>query len=284
MTDILVITGMSGAGRSQASANLEDLGWFVIDNLPAALIEKVTELAVQQADVIQRLALVVGRPDIELPAVIERLRAAGDRVRILFLDASDAELVKRYSQTRRRHPHAGDGSVLEAVQRERAMLTALRASADRVVDTTGVSVHQLRGRLTEMFGSENDASSGLQVTLTSFGFKHGLPLDVDQVFDVRFLRNPFWVEDLRPQTGLDQAVKSYVLDDETAQSFVTQVAALLALTLPAHEREGRSYVTIAIGCTGGHHRSVAVAEELGRRLRATGRNPRVTHRDIERAQ
>ena len=283
MTDILVITGMSGAGRTEASAELEDLGWFVIDNLPAALIEKVTELAAQQANVIQRLALVVGRPDAALPDVIDRLREAGDRVRILYLDAGDAELVKRYSATRRRHPYGDDGSVLEAVQLERGMHAPLRAAADRVIDTTGLSVHQLRSKLSEMFASESDAPTGLQVTITSFGFKHGLPLDVDQVFDVRFLKNPFWSEELRPRTGLDPAVKAYVLDDETAQAYVTQVAALLGLTLPAHEREGRSYVTVAIGCTGGKHRSVAVAEELAKRLRAVGRSPRVTHRDIERS-
>jgi RNase adapter protein RapZ len=285
MTDIVVITGLSGAGRSQVADDMEDLGWFVVDNLPTSLIEKVTELAAQPGSSIQHLALVVGRvtgQQSEMVEVVQRLRASGDRVRIVFLEASDAELVKRYGATKRKHPLAtSDGSVLDAVQQDRALFEPLRAAADLVIDTTGKTIYQLKAQVTDLFSDEID-SVGMQTSVVSFGFKHGVPVDVDLLFDVRFLPNPFWVDTLRDQSGLDPDVRDYVLGNELSEKFLTHLDALFELLLPAYVEEGKSYLTIAIGCTGGRHRSVALSEELGRRLRAHGTQVRVQHRDIGR--
>ncbi len=285
MTDIVVITGLSGAGRSQVADDMEDLGWFVVDNLPTSLIEKVTELAAQPGSSIQHLALVVGRvtgQQSEMVEVVQRLRASGDRVRIVFLEASDAELVKRYGATKRKHPLAtADGSVLDAVQQDRALFEPLRAAADRVIDTTGKTIYQLKAQVTELFSDEID-NVGMQTSVVSFGFKHGVPVDVDLLFDVRFLPNPFWVDSLRDQSGLDPDVRDYVLGNELSEKFLTHLDGLFELLLPAYVEEGKSYLTIAIGCTGGRHRSVALSEELGRRLRAHGTHVRVQHRDIGR--
>ncbi len=285
MTDIVVITGLSGAGRSQVADDMEDLGWFVVDNLPTSLIEKVTELAAQPGSSIQHLALVVGRvtgQQSEMVEVVQRLRATGDRVRIVFLEASDAELVKRYGATKRKHPLAtADGSVLDAVQQDRALFEPLRAAADLVIDTTGKTIYQLKAQVTELFSDEID-NVGMQTSVVSFGFKHGVPVDVDLLFDVRFLPNPFWVDTLRDQSGLDPDVRDYVLGNELSEKFLAHLDGLFELLLPAYVEEGKSYLTIAIGCTGGRHRSVALSEELGRRLRAHGTQVRVQHRDIAR--
>jgi RNase adapter protein RapZ len=285
MTDIVVITGLSGAGRSQVADDMEDLGWFVVDNLPTSLIEKVTELAAQPGSSIQHLALVVGRvtgQQSEMVQVVQRLRASGDRVRIVFLEASDAELVKRYGATKRKHPLAtADGSVLDAVQQDRAVFEPLRAAADLVIDTTGKTIYQLKAQVTELFSDEID-NVGMQTSVVSFGFKHGVPVDVDMLFDVRFLPNPFWVDTLRDQSGLDPDVREYVLGNELSEKFLTHLDGLFELLLPAYVEEGKSYLTIAIGCTGGRHRSVALSEELGRRLRLHGTHVRVQHRDIGR--
>jgi RNase adapter protein RapZ len=285
MTDIVVITGLSGAGRSQVADDMEDLGWFVVDNLPTSLIEKVTELAAQPGSSIQHLALVVGRvtgQQSEMVEVVQRLRASGDRVRIVFLEASDAELVKRYGATKRKHPLAtADGSVLDAVQQDRAVFEPLRAAADLVIDTTGKTIYQLKAQVTELFSDEID-NVGMQTSVVSFGFKHGVPVDVDLLFDVRFLPNPFWVDTLRDQSGLDPDVREYVLGNELSEKFLNHLDGLFELLLPAYVEEGKSYLTIAIGCTGGRHRSVALSEELGRRLRAHGTQVRVQHRDIGR--
>ena len=285
MTDIVVITGLSGAGRSQVADDMEDLGWFVVDNLPTSLIEKVTELAAQPGSSIQHLALVVGRvtgQQSEMVQVVQRLRASGDRVRIVFLEASDAELVKRYGATKRKHPLAtADGSVLDAVQQDRAVFEPLRAAADLVIDTTGKTIYQLKAQVTELFSDEID-NVGMQTSVVSFGFKHGVPVDVDMLFDVRFLPNPFWVDTLRDQSGLDPAVREYVLGNELSEEFLNHLDGLFELLLPAFVEEGKSYLTIAIGCTGGRHRSVALSEELGRRLRAHGTQVRVQHRDVGR--
>lgn len=284
MTDILVITGLSGAGRSQAADSLEDLGWFVVDNLPTQLIEKVAELGSAPGSTIERLALVVGSgaDQAEVIDVIGRLRSAGHRVRILFLDASDAELVRRYGATRRKHPLEREGAtVLESVEAERALFEPVKALADLVIDTTERNVHQLKARLVELFGVES-AAAGMQTTITSFGFKHGLPLDADMVLDVRFLPNPHWVERLRPQSGLDDDVRDYVLSHEATGSFLAKVEELLVELLPAYAAEGKSYLTVGVGCTGGRHRSVALAEELGRRLKRRGFAPTVSHRDLGR--
>src|SRR5215831_7856821 len=213
MTDILVITGLSGAGRSQAANTLEDLGWLVIDKLPSALIEKVAELGSVPGSSIEKLALVVGSGahQADIIDVVGGLRRGGHRVRILFLDCSDAELVRRYGSTRRKHPLGeGGATVLAAIQEERAVLESVKGEADVVLDTSELNVHQLKARMVDLFGLDATASS-MQTSITSFGYKHGLPLDVDLVLDCRFLPNPYWVERLRPQTGLDADVREYVL-------------------------------------------------------------------------
>lgn len=282
MADILVITGLSGAGRSQAADDLEDLGWFVVDNLPVALLDKVVELSGEAGGEIERLCLVVGnaRHQAGILGATVNLRTQGHRVRIMFLDASTRELVRRYEATRRKHPMSdGTKGLEEVIEAERAAVAEVKASADLIIDTTGLTVHQLKAQLNERFGPESPVDS-LQVTVMSFGFKHGVPIDVDTVFDVRFLPNPHWDEALRPLTGLDPAVSGYVLGEDLAGTFLDRVTSLLDLVLPAYVAEGRSYLTIGVGCTGGRHRSVAVVEALAGHLRGTGYSPRVSHRDL----
>lgn len=284
MTDILVIAGLSGAGRSQAADSLEDLGWFVVDNLPSSLIEKVAELGSAPGAKTQRLALVVGSGphQADIIDVVGRLRKAGHIVRILFLEAADTELVRRYGSTRRKHPLSdGTGTVLDAIQDERTLLEPVKGEADVVIDSTDLNVHQLKARLVDLFGVES-AAAGMQTTITSFGYKHGLPLDVDIVLDCRFLPNPYWEEGLRDRTGLEDSVREYVLGQPTTGEFLDKLDDLFELLLPAYAAEGKSYLTVGIGCTGGRHRSVVLAEELARRLRRRGYEPRVLHRDVER--
>ncbi len=282
MADFLVVTGLSGAGRSSAAASLEDLGWFVVDNLPSSLIEKIAELAGAPGSTIDRIALVIRGHQADLLGALGSLRASGHSVRILFLEASTAELVRRYGGTRRRHPLAdGDLGVADAIEHERALLEALRAEADVVIDTTTLNIHELKQRLIERFVGD-PARAGMQVAVLSFGYKHGLPMDVDYVFDCRFLPNPYWVESLRPLSGQDEAVRDHVFASPLAAGFVAHVEDLLALVLPAFAAEGKSYVAVAFGCTGGRHRSVAIAEEIARRLRRVGLDPRVHHRDLRR--
>ncbi len=283
MSDYVVIAGLSGAGRSQAANDFEDLGWFVIDNLPPALMSKVSELADAKGSAIERVALVTGTGhyDSELLEAIAELRRAVSRVRILFLDCSTRELVRRYEQTRRRHPLSTGDTLEDAIEAERSLLEPVRADADVVIDTTELNVHQLRDRVRAAFG-QPDTDVGMQTTVRSFGFKHGLPLDADLVFDVRFLPNPHWVDELRPLTGLDAAVRDHVLGSDDAGGFLDHLTGLFELLLPAYRREGKAYLSIAIGCTGGRHRSVAISEELGRRINALGTPVKVSHRDIER--
>ncbi len=278
-----MITGLSGAGRSQAADILEDLGWFVIDNLPPALIPKVSELASSPGSDISRVVLVVGTGryhDEVLPALAS-LEHPGTRMRIVFFEASTDVLVRRYESTRRRHPLAGDRSLAEAIEAERELLQPVKERADVVVDTSDFNVHQLRDRVLDLFADEHP-EVGMQTTVTSFGYKHGLPLDTDLVIDCRFLPNPHWVEELRPLTGLDEPVRRYVLDQEISGAFLDELTSLLELLLPAYVNEGKSYLTLALGCTGGHHRSVAIAEEIASRLRDRGFEPKVSHRDIAR--
>jgi len=286
VTDILVIAGMSGAGRSQAANSLEDLGWFVVDNLPSSLIEKIAELGSASGSKTERLALVVGSGphQADIIDVVGRLRKADHIVRILFLEASDSELVRRYGSTRRKHPLSeGAGTVLDAIQDERRLLEPVKGEADVVIDTTDLNVHQLKARLVDLFGVESPAN-GMQTTITSFGYKHGLPLDVDIVLDCRFLPNPYWVERLRDHTGLEEPVREYVLSQPTTGAFLDKLDDLFDLLLPAYGAEGKSYLTIGIGCTGGRHRSVVMSEELAARLRRKGYEPRVQHRDVERRE
>ena len=281
MADIVLLTGLSGAGRSGVADVMEDLGWFVVDNLPTALIGTIVELAAKPNSDIERLALVAGRQHIEVLSKVGELRAAGHDVRVLFLDASTAELVRRYDATRRLHPLAEHAEgLVESIELERATLDPLRGAADLVIDTTDLNVHQLKDRVIRAFDSPRD--SRLQVAVESFGFKHGLPLDADIVMDVRFLPNPHWEDDLRPLTGHDQKVRDYVLETAAGSGFVERFDDLLASLLPQYEAEGRSYLTVAIGCTGGRHRSVAVAEELAERLRGRGIAVRTSHRDVAR--
>lgn len=282
MTDILVVTGLSGAGRSQAADDLEDLGWFVVDNLPVVLIDKVVELTGEAGGEIEKLCLVVGnaRQQAGILGAVDTLRGEGHRVRILFLEASTRELVRRYEATRRKHP-LSDGTIglEDVIERERQQIGEVKAAADLLIDTSGLTVHQLKNQLVQLFGPEN-AGDALQVSVLSFGFKHGVPIDVDIVLDVRFLPNPHWDEDLRPMSGLDEPVRTFVLGQQLALDFLDRVDSLLELVLPAYVHEGRSYLTIGIGCTGGRHRSVAIVEEVAVRMAKQGYHPRVSHRDI----
>jgi len=283
MSDYVVIAGLSGAGRSQAANDFEDLGWFVIDNLPPALMSKVSELADAPGSTIERVALVTGTGhyDSELLENIAELRRSVPRLRILFLDCATRELVRRYEQTRRRHPLTTGDTLEDAIEAERSLLEPVRADADVVIDTTDLNVHQLRDRIRGAFG-QPDSDVGMQTAVRSFGFKHGIPIDADLVFDVRFMPNPHWVDELRPLTGLDGPVRDHVLEFDEVEAFLDKLTDLFELVLPAYRREGKSYLSIAIGCTGGRHRSVAIAEELGRRIRELGTPVAVTHRDIDR--
>ena len=283
MSEFLVVTGNSGAGRSHAANVLEDLGWFVIDNLPPTLIPKVGELADAPGSTTGNVALAVpgGANVDELLAAIAELRASGARVRILYLEASTATLVRRYESTRRRHPF-GDKGLTEAIEGERAALEAVKAEADVVIDTSNLNVHELRDRLVDLFGTESPAGA-MSTQVVSFGYKHGMPIDVDLVLDCRFLPNPHWVEELRPLTGLDAPVSDYVLGQPLTGAFLERLERMLGLLLPAYVQEGKSYLTIAFGCTGGQHRSVAIAEETAKILQRIGHSPHVTHRDVEKA-
>jgi len=284
VAEILLITGLSGAGRSQAADALEDLGWFVVDNMPVELVDKFVELAGVSVDQPSRLALVIGVASQQTEAVnsVSRLRGAGHDVRVLFLEASTQSLVKRYTESRRKHPlRTETGTVSEAIKHERDLLEPVREVADKVIDTTALQLGQFKTQLTELF-SVDDLPDTLQVSVVSFGFKHGIPMDVDTMFDVRFIPNPYYDETLRPLTGRDEAVRRFVLDQAVTQDFLGRVEGLFESLIPAYRSEGKSYLTIAVGCTGGQHRSVAIAEALGRRLVNKGVEARVAHRDIEK--
>ena len=284
MAEFVIITGLSGAGRSEAAKHLEDLGWFVIDNLPPMLIPQVTELATAPGSQIDHVALVVGTAEYRdevADALMELRSTPGIRVRTLFLQSETAELVRRYRTTRRLHPFGEYDNLADAVEAERIALDPLRSQADVVIDTSELNAHQLRDRVLEYFGDQ-ETGPRLQTRVLSFGFKHGLPLDVDLVIDCRFLPNPHWVEELRDQTGLDQPVKDYVLGQPITATFLANLTDLLTTVMPAYAAEGKAYLTLALGCTGGHHRSVAIAEEAREILTGIGFRPTVTHRDIHR--
>jgi UPF0042 nucleotide-binding protein len=282
--DVTIITGMSGAGRSAAGDVLEDLGFFVIDNLPPALVTKVAELG-RGSDGPQRFALVIdvrsGEFVNDLVAALSELELTGASTRVLFLDAADDVLVRRYEESRRKHPLAVDERVIEGIAAERSLLEDLKGRADLVVDTTDLNVHELRDRLHELFDVDSGVGT-LQTSIVSFGYKHGLPIDVDLVFDCRFLPNPHWVEDLRALDGTDPRVRDHVLAQPETGPFLAELERLFALLLPGYAREGKSYLSIGIGCTGGRHRSVVIADELARVLERHGVSPRVHHRDVDR--
>lgn len=277
-TSVVIVTGMSGAGRSTTSWALDDLGWYVIDNLPSKLVETAVGHVANEGSA--RVAVVAdvraGRFFEDFASSIAQLRASGADVTVLFLDAPDDVLVRRFEYTRRPHPLQGEGSLLAAVTAERHVMAEVRAAADVVLDTGPLNQHELRRRIGELFPGDH---RGLHVTIQSFGFKFGLPIDADLVFDVRFLPNPHWIEELRDKDGTDAAVSDYVLSSPDAESFITAVETLLTVSLPGFEREGKKFVSIAVGCTGGKHRSVAIAEQLSRRLMSFGFDNRVSHRD-----
>jgi UPF0042 nucleotide-binding protein len=281
---LLVVTGLSGSGKSTAIHVLEDLGFYCIDNLPVALIPRFVELWDSSGEEVRRVALGIDVRErvflAELPRVCEELRAAGVALEVLYLEASDDVLVRRFSETRRPHPSADGGAVADGIRRERDKLRPLRELADRVVDTSALTVHELRAALRELI--ERTDTGSMTVTLLSFGYKYGLPSDADLALDCRFLPNPFFVEELRPKTGMDAAVADYVLRRDETQEFLRRVVDLLEFALPRYQREGKSYLTIALGCTGGRHRSIVLAEELRRRLEARGHRVLVRHRDAER--
>ncbi|MGC2239204.1 MAG: RNase adapter RapZ [Acidimicrobiia bacterium] len=280
---VLVVTGMSGAGRSSSAKVLEDLGYTVIDNLPPRLLAP----AAQSHDIPERhkhLAVVIdsrgGLSIQELRGAVEELGREGVITRVVFLDADDDVIVSRYEENKRPHP-LGRSTISESISAERELLADLREEADVIVDTSSLNVHELRDRLTTQFSNE-DMTRPMKVSLRSFGFKHGTPRDADLMFDVRFLPNPHWVPELRHLRGTDERVAEYVMGEDSAKEFVDRVDDLLDFLIPRFEAEGKSYLSVAIGCTGGHHRSVAIAEELGRRLAQHGVKAVVRHRDIER--
>jgi UPF0042 nucleotide-binding protein len=285
---IVLLTGMSGGGKSTAIRALEDAGWFCIDNLPVLLVPKLLELVVHGAsDEVHRLALVIdareGRFLDQTPQAVDEVRRAGHRLEVVFLDSADETLTRRFSETRRRHPLSPDGNVADGIALERKLLAALRALADLVIDTSRMNVHELRDVITARFGAAGDADA-LNVTLVSFGYRNGIPANSDLVLDVRFLPNPYFVEGLKPHPGTDPRVSEWVLGRPQTQEFLEHLEALLAFLLPQYKAEGKSYLTVSIGCTGGRHRSVALAEELSKRLTDKHRaRVKVTHRDVAKA-
>ena len=278
--DIVIITGMSGAGRSTAAKSLEDLGWFVVDNLPPALLPTMLDLA-DRASLGGIAAIVDVRSrafSTDLKSAISSLGARGVAPHVLFLEASDPVLVQRFENVRRPHPMQGAGTILDGIKAERELLREIRGDADIVLDTASLNVHELRSRMHGYFGG--DSVTGLRLNIISFGYKYGLPVDADLVADCRFLPNPHWVPELRPLSGLDAPVRDFVLGQQGAPAFLAAYLAVLEVSLAGFEREGKRYVTLAIGCTGGKHRSVAMAEQLAARL--AGRDVTVSHRDLGR--
>jgi RNase adapter protein RapZ len=282
--EIVIITGMSGAGRSTAAKALEDLDWFVADNLPPAMLVTMLDLARRARSAVPKVAAVVDVRSrgfsVDLKTAIADLEAMGARPYVIFLEASDEELVRRFENVRRPHPLQENGRVLDGIAAEREQSEAIRDLADLVVDTSRMNIHELRTRMRDRFGSERDTV--VRVTVLSFGFKYGLPVDADMVADCRFLPNPHWVPELAPQTGKDQAVRDYVLGLPGAQEFLAAYGELLRITLAGYQRSGRHFVTIAIGCTGGKHRSVVLADEIAAMLGGAWPAVQVTHRDLGR--
>lgn len=281
-TELLLVTGMSGAGKTAATATLDDLGWFVVDNLPPSLLMELVDTVTERADQ-RRLAVVVDvRGGVffnELQGAVAELSARGIRPHVLFLEANDEALVRRFESARRPHPLQAAGRVVEGIDRERGLLAELRADADLVIDTSLLNVHELAARIRTAFGEESPA---LRAIIVSFGYKYGLPVDADLVADMRFLPNPHWVPDLRPQTGQQPAVRDYVLTQPGAAEFLDRYADLLGSVFDGYLREGKRFVTVGVGCTGGRHRSVAMSEALAARLRETGVETLVVHRDLGR--
>jgi UPF0042 nucleotide-binding protein len=281
---LIIITGLSGAGKSWAIKCFEDMGYYCVDNLPTTLIPTFAELCTHSTRRIARIALGVDIREREYLApiveVLSELRAAGHHTEVLFLEASEEALVRRYHETRRRHP-VSSGSLLDGIREEKKLLANLRELADRVIDTSQITVHELRQRLIELYGEA--ASPGLSVNLLSFGYKFGVPYEADLVFDCRFLPNPFFVDALKTQDGRTPAVRRFVVEQPDGRELIARLQDLLGYLLPHYQREGKAYLTVAVGCTGGRHRSVALVEELRESVEAHGIPVNVTHRDVDRA-
>lgn len=283
MTSVLIVTGLSGAGKSTVLHALEDLGWFSMDNLPAPLLPRVLELAGTQ-EPIDRVAVGIDARDQSFIAdasdVVDRLRSSGIALQVLYVDANDEALIQRFSATRRRHPLDGQGALASAISAERRVLAAMRARADMLIDTSELHVSELQQLIRDSFSGGLDTR--MRIRLVSFGFKHGITPEADLVFDVRFLTNPFLEPELRDRNGLDEDVRSYVQRQDSAQRFRAMVLELLRFLLPRYEESGKAYLTVAIGCTGGQHRSVAMVESLAEELREEGWKPTVAHRETHR--
>ena len=283
-TDIVIITGMSGAGRSTTAKSLEDLDWYVIDNLPPGLLPTMTDLAIRAGRTLPRIAAVMDVRSrafsTDLASSIRELGSRGVRPRVLFLEASDETLVRRFENVRRPHPLQEDGRVVDGIAAERQMLSGIREEADLVLDTSALNVHELRARMRDFFGTGTTVT--LKASVVSFGYKYGLPVDADLVADCRFLPNPRWVEDLAPLTGQDERVREYVLKQPGAAEFLDAYTSALRVIFDGYMRQGKQYVTLAVGCTGGKHRSVAMAEQIASRLEEDGLGVQVVHRDLGR--
>lgn len=284
--EILIITGLSGGGKSRAASYLEDIGYYTVDNLPAEMMVKFADFCAGSSGRYDRVALVYdvrsGEPTDILIETLERLKASGVNCRMLFLEADNQTIVNRYKETRRMHPLQKKGeSVEQAIRREREWMQPVRDHADFVLDTSALSIAKLRSELLDLFGQQGDRG-GLAVNVLSFGFKHGIPIDADLVFDVRFLPNPYYIAELKECTGLEEAVRSFLFGYRQTTEFMRHLEELFAFLLPQYVEEGKSSLVIAIGCTGGHHRSVAVAHALAEFVRQKGYRVEEAHRDITR--
>ena len=284
--ELLLVTGMSGAGRSTVAHALEDSGWYVVDNLPPSLVLDLFNTA-DAAKIAAVVDVRAGKYFDELSSAIKNLKSAGAKYRLLFLDASDQALVQRFESTRRPHPLQGTGRVVDGILKERARLEDLRFEADQVIDTSNLNVHQLEKRIIEFF--KQDGAAGVRINVLSFGYKYGIPVDADLVLDCRFIPNPHWVPELRPKTGQDKDVSNYVLSQNSVTEIIENYAELLKQMSAGYFREGKKYLTLAVGCTGGKHRSVAVAEELAKKLSVDNGKPdqllieaHAVHRDVGR--
>ena len=282
---ILIITGMSGAGKTQVMRTLEDLNYFCVDNLPPALIPKFAELCMQTEGKVNRIAFVVdirgGEFFEEMVGVLDEMKLNGTKYELLFLDASDEVLIRRYKETRRRHPLANEGSLSQGITKEREKVGNVRAKATHILDTTNTTTTDLRNKIIALYGS-GDSFSKINVIIQSFGFKHGIPLDCDMMFDVRFLPNPFYVPELKALTGNDQEVMTYIWNYQITREFTKKLEDMVLFLLPEYEKEGKNQFTIAIGCTGGNHRSVFIANKLCDFLRGHDYETQVAHRDLNK--